>query len=289
MTNSIRLVDGSTTVWLRPAAPAASDAIICQSSELALAGPRAVVQERVGRAGNSDLTSLYNGSTFRASLIVRDAGGITRHQTIDTLRAMLAAHKRPYLYVLRDGWTAERRALLRGDSITNPVEKLSVARMEVSLQFVVPAGVLEDPVQQLAVLRPTTVAVGISLPVSLPAAFTPGGLGTTVLVTSAGNVPTSPVLRLYGGFTEPVVANLTTGQAVELDGVSVAAGSYIEVDVAARTVLLNSDPAQNYYSRLAFATTSWWDLQPGPNLISMSTGSQDASCELDVLWRDQWA
>lgn len=296
MTNSIRIVDGATSVWLRPPTPSASDAIICASSELPLAAPRVVGQQRVGRSGVTDLTSLHDSTTFRCRLLVRnDAVGSlgTRHQIADLLRSLTAAHKRPFLYIQRDGWSGERRAELRGDSASYVVDKISAVMLDISLQWVVPAGVLEDPTQQVGTLRPTTSHTGRSYPRSYVSgsgwSYTPAGAGSTVTVTSSGTIPTPPILRAYGAFTEPVITNLTTGGVIELDAVSVSAGSYLEIDVGARTVLLNGDPSLSYYNKINFATTSWWELQPGANLISMTTGTQDASCELDVLWNDNFS
>jgi hypothetical protein len=292
VTNSLRLVDGATSIWLRPAQPTGLDAIFLQTSDIPLASPRVVEQERPGRSGHTDLTSLHDATTFRARVLIRDdnIGSLgTRHQILDTLRGMTAANKRPYLYVQRDGWPAERRALLRGDSASCVVDRLAAVLLDVSLQYVIPAGVLEDTTTQTAVLRPTTVTSGRTYAKTYPWAYTPSSAGSTVTATSSGNVSTPPVLRLYGGFTEPIVANLTTGQVIELDGVSLAAGQYLEIDVDARTVRLNGDPSLSYYNKINFGTTSWWELQPGANLITMSAGTQDATCELDVIFNDRWA
>jgi hypothetical protein len=288
MTNTLRLVDGDTTIILRPNMPSRADPIVVQSHELTMPTPRVLDQVRAGRSGVDDLTQYHDAAVFKAALIVRGDGALTRHQYMDLLRGLAAPYKRPYLYIQRDGWPSERRAMLRGDPVTSVVERHSVVRLEASIQFQIPGGVLEapDPLSSVTI-RPTIATTGKTYPVTYPKTYVAGG-GSATLVTSGGNVPTPPLLRLYGTCTDPVIRNVTTGQQLEFDNISIAAGNYLEVDVEARTVLLNGDPALSYYSKLNFTTSDWWDLQPGANLITVATGSQDASCELDLYYRDRW-
>jgi hypothetical protein len=291
MTTSMRLVaeDGATTiVWLRPSQPSTNDAIFLQNSELPMAGPRVVDQPRAGASGRLDLTQYHDSTTFKADLVIQDDGTYTRHQYIDILRQTAAPARRPYLYVLRDGWLSERRAALRGDAQTVVVDKLSAVRLVASIQFAVPDGVLEDTALSTAVIRPASSTVGRTYPKTYPWAYASANTSNALVVTSNGTVSTPPLLRLYGAFTDPVISNLTTGQRLKLTSVSLSDGQYLEIDMANRTIYLNSDPAQSYYSKLDFTTSTWWELQPGQNLITATATSLDASCELDLFWRDRW-
>jgi hypothetical protein len=288
VTTSIRLTDGANTVWLRPAAPTSGDQVVCSTHELSFPEPEAVEQPNPDDAGINDQTARWGSGTFRADLTIRD-GAMTRHEMVDLLRSMLAPNKRPTLYIQRDGWLTERQATVRGNAWTCVVDRVAALMLKASLQVIVPAGVLEDTTEQVAVIRPTaTSSTGRSYPKTYPWAYTPAASGSSTVVTSSGTVETPMQMRLYGGCTDPVVTNVTTGAVFELDNITLTAGQYLDIDMAARTVLLNGDPAQNYYGKVNFTTSTWWRLQPGANTIRVAVATSDASCELDITWRDRW-
>jgi hypothetical protein len=291
VTNTVRLVDGSTVIWLRPSQATRIDPIICSSHELTTPAPRVVTQQRSGRDGVDDLTQYHDSASFKANLLVFDdvTNSLTRHQVADTLRAISAPQKRPYLYIQRDGWLTERRCQLRADPHSYVVDRNAMQRLQVSLQFEIPGGVLEDVNQSTAVIRPILASLGRTYTKSYPWAFVAGSGGTNSIITSQGNVSTPPLMRMYGGCSNPTVKNVTTGQQLSFTNVSLAAGQYLEIDVAARTVYLNGDSSLSYYNKLDFTVSAWWELQPGANSIATSTTAQDASCELDMFWYDRWA
>lgn len=292
--NTIRLEDATDTIWLRPTAPSWNDPIVCKGHSLSSAAPRVVQQARAGRSGVDDLTEFHDEATFQAELIIRDTLGATRHQQVDRLRAMLRANNRPYLYMQRDGWSNERRAQVRGGSVTNPIDRASVSRLETSIQMVLPGGVWESTVQSSDVIRPAqTSGTGRTYPRSYPWAYTPGNSGATKIITTGGGeygaVSTSLLMRLYGACADPVITNQTTGQVLELDNVTLAAGQYLEIDMGAKTVLFNGNPTLSFYGRVNFATSDWWELQPGPNALTVGAASLDGSCELSLFWTERFA
>jgi hypothetical protein len=240
-----------------------------------------------------DFTQFHNGATFSADLWVQDYNGITRHEYVDQLRAMLQPHRRPSLYIQHDGWLTERRAEVRGVSITQPIDRVSAVGLETSLQVDIPGGYLEDATQLVGTLRPALSSGGLALPIILPASFSAGASGSVLIINTAGTkfgaASTPCVLRLYGDCSEPVITNQTTGQIFELDGVSIAAGTYMQIDMGARTVYLNGDPGLSYYNYINFTTSSWWELQPGDNLVTISCATLGATAELDIYYNPRWA
>jgi hypothetical protein len=291
ITGTVRLVDGSTVIWLRPNPISSTDAIFCSSHELTTPAPRTVTQPRSGRDGIDDLTTFHDDATFKAALLIQDdtVNSLTRHQVADNLRAICAPAKRPYLYIQRDGWLSERRCQLRAEPHSYVVDSNAVQRLLVSLQFSVPDGVLEDVNQSSVVIRPVLATIGRTYTKAYPWSYVSGSGGINALVTSAGSVSTPPLIRIYGACTDPTIRNLTTEQELSLSGITLLDGQYLEIDVKNRNVYLNGDPSLSYYNTLDFTTSSWWELQPGINAISASTTSQDASCELDLFWMDRWA
>jgi hypothetical protein len=92
--------------------------------------------------------------------------------------------------------------------------------------------------------------------------------GTTSPVTNAGNAPVFPVIRIDGPSAVPriTLTNTTTNERLHLE-YEIPLGSFLEVDFAARTVLLNG--VTNLYSAIQGAP-EWWALQPGSNSIAVT-------------------
>ena len=75
---------------------------------------------------------------------------------------------------------------------------------------------------------------------------------------------------------------VTTGQSLTLTA-TLASGDYIDVDTAARTVLLNG--TADRYSYLT--TPQWWGIQPGANEIRYFADVTTASTAT-VTFRSAW-
>lgn len=294
MTTTLRLVDGATEVVLRPDVPASGDPIVCEEWELTPPRRRAVTRPRPAQRGTDDRTAYHDDAGFRATLVIRD-GAVTRHETVDTLQRLLDPASRPMLYIQRDGWLAERCAVIRGadnGGVTYTVDRLARARLRVTVQAVVPSGYLLAVTQSDDVLIPSAVNVGVSYPLSYPLAYTPGASGNVAIVTSGGTISTPPLLRVYGQCRGPLLYNLTVGKAIRIRAdYTVPANSYLDIDVAARTVLLNGDPTLNYYSKLdlAVANFGWWDLRNGTNLLRFSAEELGAAATVWLYWTDRYA
>jgi phage-related protein len=82
------------------------------------------------------------------------------------------------------------------------------------------------------------------------------------------------------------VRNATVNVDLFVDGVSLAAGEYIDIDMLNRTVVKND--GSNLYSRVRFPTSVWWLLQPGANTIELRSGSTTSTATLAVTYRDVW-
>jgi uncharacterized membrane protein len=293
MTNTLRLVDDDSSVlWLRTATPQAGDPFIANAHTLPSAPARVSQQPRAGRSGVTDGTQFHDGAVFQVALKVFDAGGFTRHQHVDHLRQTLRPDRRPYLYIQRDGWLEERRAAVRG-SLASPIDQASHARLEVSLQLELADGVLEAVTESSDSMYPASGTGGRTYPKGYPWAYVPGNTGATKIINLGGGeygVTATPLLmRLYGACTEPVISLQTTGEVFELDGVTLAVGQYLEIDMDAKTVYLNGDPALSYYNKVNFLTSTWWQLQPGDNDLAIGAATLDTSCRLDLFWTPRYA
>jgi hypothetical protein len=111
-------------------------------------------------------------------------------------------------------------------------------------------------------------------------------VGATLTATNQGSADTPATLTLTGSITDPVITNVTTGEAIALD-VSLAAGEQLQIDTGHRSIIDPSDN-QNRYSTLNFADTTWWALAPGSNTIRLDQYSNGAGASLLVEWRHAW-
>lgn len=134
------------------------------------------------------------------------------------------------------------------------------------------------------------VANGISWPVTWPVIF--GGLvGGAVTVTNPGNLYSWPVIRLHGQLTNPVIANITTGQIMQLN-YTLTGGDYIDIFMgngpdAAGAYQLGKRIIKNGVDSLIAAPTNdfdWWAIQPDANLISFTSGSGADNGTMDIFF-----
>lgn len=125
---------------------------------------------------------------------------------------------------------------------------------------------------------------GWTFPSPLPITFEASS-GGTAAVNNEGNRPTPPVFRIYGACTNPQILLVGTSLRIALTG-TVAAGDYLEVDTARRTIKINgSSPALSF---LDAANTTWFELPKGISTIQLLAGSFDASARCDVVYRSAY-
>lgn len=113
--------------------------------------------------------------------------------------------------------------------------------------------------------------------------YAAGGAGGTITATNGGNFPTRPTARIDGPVTDPRIENVTAGKFLQFSGLTLAAGEWLDIDFANRTVLLNGT-ASRY--NLLTSTSSFWELAPGANQINFTSGS--ATGTLTLSWRSAW-
>lgn len=101
-------------------------------------------------------------------------------------------------------------------------------------------------------------------------------------VVNTGYFDTPPRFRFNGPTQNPRVSNVNTGEFMEFD-LDIITGDYLEVDMRAKTVLLNG--TGNRYSYRKFGS-SWFPLRPGSNAIQYSnTYGAGTPGTLQVFWR----
>lgn len=107
--------------------------------------------------------------------------------------------------------------------------------------------------------------------------------GGAVRAQSDGNSPSAPVvtIRPTGTITSPITLTGPNGQVRLVLGL--VAGDVLVVDFYARTVTVNG---ANRYDAVDFPQTTWWNVEPGANDVTVTSGGGPAGWEL--AWRDAW-
>lgn len=129
-------------------------------------------------------------------------------------------------------------------------------------------------------LAPVTAGTGLVFPLAFPLDFG-AGAGVTpgaVLLSNTGTASYWPRLQIDGPVTNPMVTLNDTGDFVRFAGV-VAAGQWLEVDLAARRVLLNGQVSVMH--KVTFAG-SWLAVPPGGASMSWTADDADPAALLTV-------
>ena len=122
-------------------------------------------------------------------------------------------------------------------------------------------------------------------PYTYPRSYAPAG-GGTVDFTVGGTDSTPPVFEIYGLCVSPVIELASTGEQIRING-TVDAGTYLEIDVDAREVRLADGTVRN--NLFDFETSTWFDLPPGPQQLSLAASSFDEDAFLRVRYRSAYA
>lgn len=268
MITRARLIDGQREMALYP-----RDGVEPQSLTVGFPDVREVSEPRTDDDGVRDSTQLFGARAVALEMVMyEDPAAIA--VTIDELKTFLHPRLRPYLYITDDGWPiGERRIRLRADQLSEPYTGyVSSVQRQVQTQWKAPDGVWEAvDLVSVTINADVEDAGGLSFPITFPIAWTATQATGASVVTNLGGIPSHFVARLYGPCSGPELTNDTTGETIKFtggdDGLTIAAGDYVEIDTRERTAYLLSMTDASRLSDLDYTVTSWWRLEPGDNQI----------------------
>lgn len=274
-------IDGNQLI-IRPVYPSANDSIICTTYDLGSPEPKASIEERVGRNGVNDNTTLHGASEAKFSLLITPITGLTQWEALENLKAWLDPTKRYYLCYQRYGETDTWKTIYRPDPWALVVDKTGGVKLPVAVSLKLPDGCYESALVPYE-MRPTGTAVGFSAPFSAPFSLTPSsGTGATS-IDVGGTRPVPFKAYIYGAQTGPVITDTDTDRKLSftaLGGLDIPLGSYVEVDTERGTALLNGDVNNSVYQYIDFSISQWWALRAGEtNRISVSATTSDGSAQ----------
>lgn len=232
---------------------------------------REVVQDAPDMDGTIDTTAL----TGARDLIIAGTVFATETYALWQQKARLRRFRPPRVrsnVFFREHADADEQ-VLRGCRAPQ-VPRRIVDRTDDQFRIVlrVPSGAIES-----AVTVPTVIFPGYVVPpggwefdwefdLEFPAGSPPGG-GTVV---NEGTADAYPMLRIDGPCSTDdngtiVVESLTADRRLVFRDLTILEGDYLEIDVRAKTIRLNSLPDQSRHDRLDMSVSQWWLLAPGVN------------------------
>jgi hypothetical protein len=268
-----------------------SSGYFCTSLDLGFPNVREVTSPRADRDGVFDRTTLFGGRAVSANITALKGAGAQVDAVATAFAPFMRPSVRPVLhYVLDRPGTPERTLTLRAAGYSWPIA--GPWQRDIQLSWVASDPIAYDPnVQTVAAwagseggrtysLTPNRIYVGAGMP-SISGRIAP-----------LGDVAVRPLLRIFGPITAPrVTLDPDDGPAwvfAFLASFIIDAGSWVDVDTDARTVLINSDPAQPALMSVDWTRSSWQWLEPSPTVTILSLGgasTTDAS-QVHAIWQD---
>ena len=119
---------------------------------------------------------------------------------------------------------------------------------------------------------------GYVTPYILPVVWEAGTQPTNVI--NNGSKIIYPIITFTGEGSNPELRNNTTGKYFGVD-FNLSDGDEVVVDMLNRTILLNGGSVVSYKS----SGSSWWGLEVGDNLCSLTTDAVDDTITAEVTWK----
>lgn len=218
-----------------------------------------------------------------------NSAGLSKAAMRRRLRSFTTPDCRPIIYFQIDD-EPELRTMLRRSQFTSPLG-LGAGPAPVVVQWIAPTGVLEAATLSTgwAFAAEDSAPAGRTYPLTFPRVYPAADPDGILIVTNNGDMPAAALIRLHGPATDPTITNLTLDRAMVFDGLTIAAGHYVELDTRAHTILYDSDPADSRYDDLVAADSAWFDLAPGDNELRYTPATYTtALTQFEIDWRDTY-
>jgi hypothetical protein len=133
---------------------------------------------------------------------------------------------------------------------------------------------------QLVGVIPTSPGGGMVVPFTVPFTLDAASPPGSTLVISNGTFETRPTITIKGPITAPAVSNVTYGMTVSFSQLTLAATDQLVIDFLNRVAYLNG------VYRPADLDSAWWVLEPGNNMIELSSTSAGSGASMLAEWND---
>lgn len=268
-------------------------------SELDIAWPeiRSVTSNRPDRDGVDDRTALFGARAVTAKITAM-AGADTVDDIARRFAPFMIPAARPELH-----WTLdtpaddhrERMLVVRATDFSAPIT--GSTRWAIQLAWTAPDPIVRDAEWRQVDTRPGVIAGGFGFPITFDLTFGGATPAVPAQMVSAGDVPVTPVITIWGPITGPALtlqsfppgAPATTRTLTFLAGYRIDPGHWLSVDVAARTCV--DDTGRHQEAQIDYAATTGWPvgLPNGvQNVLQLTGTSYSPVTVARATWRDGW-
>jgi len=206
---------------------------------------------------------------------------------------------RPVLhYVLDRLGTPERTMTVRASNYDWPIKGPTVR--EIQLQWVAADPAAYDPTTQTATAYAGSQATaGRTYNLTFPRTYPAGGAApSTGTITSFGDLPAQPAVRIYGPATTPQLNFSWQGATAQWPspllfwfkaGTTINAGEWIDIDPANRRVIRNGDLTQPAITAVDWSRSRWPLLPPATTVtMQLVAGAATAITQAVASWNDAY-
>lgn len=240
-------------------------------------------QANPGADGVTDYTTLIGA---RAVSVEIQLNAESPASAEDELARWLAPRLRPQLFFTFEG-TPEKYFNLRASNMSRALsmENLRSRTGVKLLQWVCPDGVAYATDATIATITGYSDSDGLVFPITFPITFDLAAATNTITINTGSNYTTYPIFRIYGGVSNPVITNSTTGRTVTYSD-DIDSTKYVEIDIRANTateVDISSGTTHNVLTSVS--EMDWWLLEPGDNDIVFTYDYIDLDARVDILYQ----
>ena len=276
---------------------------LVESVEVSAPEVRAVVDPRPMADGVMDRTKYVGARAITVTMNLME-GPSSRRALLDAIGPFLHPGQRSTLTIHAHTWDSPRLYHVRADDWSAPWENTYALAVALSFRTssVSPFG--QSPEEHSATITPSAsedlgrdyyeslVPAGGGVPADTwtreyDREYPYTGL-VQVPIVNHGDVPTPWVAKVYGPIQGFTLVNTTIEEQLAFPTLVVPAGQHVLIDSAAHTVLADGDPGSSRYHFLNFATATWFDLVPGPNVMRVVSTTYSAPSQTVMTWRDAY-
>lgn len=249
--------------------------------------PRAELYDRAQRHGSANYTRYYQPriiDIYNGIVAAGDPAAVWA--TFEGLKGHLALGTDHVITFQRAGIPYLERVTGRvSTEVTGDIVYSTPNMIKWTVSFLCADPRIYSDILTTARYSPSAADGGALLPLEFPLVFSSGGGADVLMVTNGGTYATPSVFTVDGpadaGFS---IVNENTGEEIVTQGVALAEGDSLTIDVDALEVILGGTSRPDFIDA---ALTTWWELGPGnvPVRLHGSGFAADVT-QLTVSFRD---
>lgn len=124
---------------------------------------------------------------------------------------------------------------------------------------------------------------GMSIPMPIPMDMSVGG-SNDVVINNEGTYSAFPEITFYGPLQNPSLANITTGETLNLNLILNTSSDFVVIQTFLRTAVLS--PGMS--NARQYITGEFFTLDPGNNLLHLGAGVFNTQGKAKVVFRDHF-